>query len=152
MLTIYIKGQTLPEGLDVRGDTELEFARIQVKDTEYTRKAIKEIEKGEYYNEVVFTDRFKGNLYYSEMSTGCKAAIVVGTNPNIVLDLRECGLNAIDFIVANCRDGNILILPPDNPIGLHREPEGYVDSDIDVCIDGERFFNSKDLNEYLLAE
>lgn len=149
MLTIYIKGQTLPEGLDIREDAELEFARIRVTDTEYNRKAIKEIEEGEYYSDDRFIDRFDRPLFLNNLSTGCKAALVVGNNPDIVLDLKECGLNAIDFIVANCNTGNILIKYPTNNIGLVKSKTGYSDTSIDVIFDDGKFTNTRDLNHYI---
>lgn len=141
-LTIYIKGENDSNSqLPVARDVELQFLKTRLKKDDYTVKALKEIEQATYNDEYSFIDRFGFKLYSKNMSTGCKAVLCVHEFPTTVIDTIECGLNAINFIIANCTDGAILINPGSMLF--------YVDTSIDVIIDGRRFTDCDSLSEYI---
>lgn len=141
-LTIYIKGENDSDiKLPIARDVELQFLKTRLKKDEYTVKALKEIEQAAYNDEHSFIDRFGFKLYSKNMSTGCKAALCVHEFPDMVIDTIECGLNAINFIIANCTTGAILISSESTLF--------YVDTPIDVIIDSRRFTDCDNLSEYL---
>lgn len=146
MLRIYFREDNEIENpeLIVR-DVEKMFEMVHMKGEEKQKKMIQLIEHGSYNDENSFIDRFGYKLYYSELSTGCKAALVVLAFPDKIIDLRECGLNARDIIVSICDEGNILI--SDSGITFC----DYADS-IKVRVDDYLFNNIERLNIYVNEE
>lgn len=141
-LTIYIKGEN--DGniqLPIARDVELQFLKTRLKKDHYTVKALKEIEQATYNDEHSFIDRFGFKLYNKNMSTGCKAALCVHEFLSTVINTAECGTNVLEFIIANCADGYIL---------MSREAMiFYVDGQIDVIIDDKHFSDCDSLLEYI---
>ena len=91
-------------------DIDKIFQELEYKDTPLVRQFIEEIEHGKYYDTSDFIDRFDRHLSISDMSTGCKAAIILALGYRKPLDLTECGKNARDSIVQNCTSGHILLV------------------------------------------
>ena len=149
MLNLFFKGENneRAKGLPLVEDVELELLSTNISDTKITRDLIKKIEQGEYLDNNSFIDRFGFKLYINNMSTGCKAALIVSANPNKLIDLRECGWNARDEIIKNCKEGNILIKHSDITFALTAEEE----NSIDVRLDDYRFTNINSLNRYIEA-
>lgn len=141
-LTLYIKGENDGDiQLPVARDVELQFLKTRLKKDDYTVKALKEIEQATYNDEHSFIDRFGFKLYSKNISTGCKAALCVHEFPTTVVNTIECGTNALEFIIANCTDGYIL---------MSRESTlFYVDGQIDVTIDNKHFSDCDSLSEYI---
>lgn len=141
-LTIYIKGENDSNiQLPIARDVELQFLKTRPKKDDYTVKALKEIEQATYNDEYSFIDRFGFKLYLKNMSTGCKAALCVHEFPDTVINTAECGTNVLEFIVANCTDGYIL---------MSREAMVfYVDGQIDIIIDDKHFSDCDSLSEYI---
>lgn len=141
-LTLYIKGENDGDiQLPVARDIELQFLKTRLKKDDYTVKALKEIEQATYNDEHSFIDRFGFKLYSKNISTGCKAALCVHEFPTIIINTVECGTNALEFIIANCTDGYIL---------MSRESTlFYVDGQIDVTIDDKHFSDYDSLSEYI---
>lgn len=141
-LTIYIKGEN--DGniqYPIAHDIEIQFLKTRLKNDDYTVKALKDIEQATYNDEYSFIDRFGFKLYSKNMSTGCKGALCVHAFPTTVINTVECGTNALEFIVANCTDGYVL---------MSREAMiFYVDGQIDVIIDDKHFSNCDNLLEYI---
>lgn len=108
MLNIYVYGEE-PQDLEIERDIERIFAMTKLKGTEKERLAIQLIDKGQWKDADTFIDRFGVRLYTSELSTGCKAILSVLNNPDIGMDLKECGLNARDAVLSLCDAGNVLI-------------------------------------------
>lgn len=90
-------------------DIDAEFSRLLINPDETLNKIIKSVDGGTLLDSNVFSDRFGNRLYLSELSTGCKAAICVYCNPDKIIDLQECGLNARDAVFNYCENGNILL-------------------------------------------
>lgn len=108
MLNVYVYGEE-PQKLEIEHDVERIFAMTKLKGTEKERLAIQLIDKGQWKDADTFIDRFGVRLYTSELSTGCKAILSVLNNPDIGMDLKECGLNARDAVLSLCDAGNVLI-------------------------------------------
>lgn len=141
-LTIYVRGEDDSSiQLPIVHDVERQFHKTRLYKNEYNIKALKEIEKATYNDEFSFIDRFGFKLYTNNMSTGCKAAVCVHEFPNIAIDTIECGLNALNFIIANCANGVILVSPESMLFSI--------DTPIDVIIDNRKFIDCVSLNEYL---
>ncbi len=141
-LTIYVRGEDDSNiQLPIAHDVEMQFHKTRLYKNEYNIKALKEIEKATYNDEFSFIDRFGFKLYTKNMSTGCKAAVCVHEFPSMVIDTIECGLNALNFIIANCTNGVILVSPESTLFS--------VDTPIDVIIDNKKFIDCISLNEYL---
>lgn len=151
MLTITLKIEE--NGYDeykVLTNLEYEFTKLTLEDSELNRKLIREIEQGEYLDSSRFLDRFGTALYYSEMSTGCKGALVVVNNPEVQYDISECGWNARDAIIRHCRDGRILMPYPYLAVAFdEKNPKSM---ECDVFMDGFRFTDIVRLNYYLTDE
>lgn len=90
-------------------DIDAAFSQIIVNVDENTKRMVKAIDQGELIDSNRFIDRFGVNLYLSELSTGCKAAICTYFHPEAIVDLQECGLNARDAIFNYCENGKILL-------------------------------------------
>ena len=71
---------------------------ILVRRTFQRKKVLTEIEKGEYKDERVFTDRFGNHLYYTEMSAGSKALFELEGLPDKVINGAEMGFNALRLV------------------------------------------------------
>lgn len=125
-------------------DVEEAFASIRLVDDETTRKLLKEIEQSEFYNESRVTDRFGAQIYTSELSTGCKAALCVHYLQDKVIDLKECGTNARDSIIANCKAGYVIFY--DSCFGIASKGHEEV---IDVILKGKRFRRLSELNDFM---
>lgn len=142
MLTLYddelVDRSTLK---DVVTDVKELFLLSVIKDTETVRKVIREIDQGEYLNEKSFKDRFGMTVYISELSDGCKAAICVCLYPDKIIDTVECGMNARDSIIRNCKEGNIIFYKEDYTISGEAE--------IDVSLQGKHFTSVSALNDFI---
>lgn len=147
MLRIFIDEVPEDVKLEIVNNVEEQFAKITLHGTDLDRKLIEEIEQGKYSNTERFIDRFGVALYYSEMSTGCKAALCVVNSPDKIIDLVECGTNARDEIIRYCKEGNILLHDMEITINNYNKPD-----DIDVCIDNYNITSIDRLNQYIFSE
>jgi hypothetical protein len=128
-------------------DIEAQFSEIQLVDTVLNRTILREIEQAEYCDEYSFIDRFGYKLRKDNLSTGCKAALIVANRPDIKIDTQECGYNAIGVIVTRCKKGNIILM--DTGLTIPYDTDDESQRDIDVELDGYRFTDIDRLNEYL---
>ena len=129
-------------------DVELEIVKIKLQGTKLERKFIEVIEQGEYLDPLSFIDRYKYKLTKDDLSTGCKAALVVANRPNTPVSLIECGYNAVSAIVQYCRDGEVYTYVPEIPY-ICFETLDMKSITIDVELDGKRFYSIVDLNNYI---
>lgn len=148
MLNIYFKGENneLINKIGVIDDVESEVYVKGIPNNDIAKKLIQKIEKGKYLDNNSFIDRFGYKLYLDSMSTGCKAAMVVVANKDKIVDLKECGWNARDEIIKNCKDGNILIEDNGISYGFSSKEKDML---IDVKLDKYRFKNICSLNWYV---
>ncbi len=153
MLGLYLREDDTPNGFEVITDVERAFLRVKLTGSFLERLFIKNIEQGEYKDSLSFIDRFGDKLDRSCLSTGCKAAIVVTHNPTKLVDLRECGMNAINSIVSNCTEGNILThYDGINMLGSEDLGGWNTNDKIDVMFNGVHFTSARNLQEYMETE
>lgn len=130
-------------------DSEVAFRLITLRGTNLERTLISEIEQGSYVDSAFFIDRFGYKLPISELSTGCKTALVVANSPDRVVDLAECGNNARDAIIRNVKNGRILLSY--NGVDIFYSGDG--DVEVDLCAeDVYRFTSLWRFNYYLNHE
>lgn len=143
MLNIYVRDrmEDVPKSIEYIHDVELGFNKIRLQDTDLNRKLLKNIEQAEYCDIQSFIDRFGYKLYTKYMSTGCKAALCVANMPDKLINVAECGLNAISSIIHNCTEGNILVSDDMVMFKGRNIP-------IQACLDGKIFTNIDDLAYY----
>ena len=90
-------------------DIDAAFSKLILEADDNMNNLVKSIDGGTLIDSYTFFDRFGVKLYVSELSTGCKAAICVYCNPDKIVDLQECGLNARDAIFNYCENGMVLL-------------------------------------------
>ena len=133
-----------PHTLPIIKNVEFEFSMNNYSFDKTDQDLIKTIEQGELVGNEMFRDRFGYCLHLDNMSTGSKAAIITNHNPDRLVDLRECGINAKSAILSFCRRGNILIEYPE--AGLLDYTNGL---NIDVFLENHRFTSMDDLMYYI---
>ena len=147
MLNLYIKDfLNPPEGLPYIHDVEGGFIEIEINKVPKLADALLAIEQATPCNEDVFTDRFGVGLYYKYLSTGCKAALCVAAFPDKLINVEECGFNALDAIIHLYTEGNILL------VSFNRGITSYPSNIINVKCNGFVFTNADALNQYLLYD
>lgn len=149
MLTILFKDEEkkIDQNLKIIRDVEEAFKKTKLTGTKKEKALIELIDEGKYENSFSFIDRFGFKLYISELSTGCKCALVVQNNPDAVVDIRECGFNARNAIISVCRQGTILI---ENDGVSYNLLDGT--HDIEVRVDNYVFSDIDRLNTYINDE
>lgn len=140
MLNLVMDGVDVPSK-PVIHNVEYEFARVKLEHTPKVDRLLEEIEQGTWADESGFIDRFGYKLYWSELSTGCKAALLVDQCKDKCIDLAECGDNAIESILKHCRDGEVL--------SRVITWEFNTDGECDVVCHGKRFISMQALSDYL---
>jgi hypothetical protein len=74
---------------------------------ERAKDIIKKIDSSEMISQYVIGSRFDGTrLNIDRLSTGCKTALNVLYNPDIVFDISECGENALE-VIYSLSDGKV---------------------------------------------
>ncbi len=126
----------------VEHDIEKLFFSTTIENNEATRKLLKQIENAEYISSSKYKDRFGIILSINDLSTGTKAALCVLYHPDKIIDLVECGNNAIDAIIENCKDG--YILDSEHTAAYYSAGTG-----ISVEFDGKTFTSVDSLNDYI---
>lgn len=89
-------------------DVNAIFSQAVIPDNEYTRGAVEEIDGGQLLPGATgFISKYGQQLPLSELSTGCKAAILVPLVDG-TLNMAEAGCNALQYVIAHCTDVDIL--------------------------------------------
>jgi hypothetical protein len=143
MLYIYRNGIDKIDEDKLVHDVELEFDKIGIVDSLEVRQHLEDIEHAKYNDINSFIDRFGFKLYSEYLSTGCKAAILVSSLPDKIIDTIECGPNAIVSIVMNCRKGSILVKGLDLYSGFGDNPNA------EIYCDGKTFHGMIEFNRYI---
>lgn len=146
MLKVYLEEESIDKEKELIMDVEQGFKKLKLKGTPLDKKIIDKIDKAKWNDNHSFIDRYGFKLYMSELSTGCKAALLVSNRTDAVVNLRECGLNALDIIISLCKKGNVLVA--DNGITF----EDLFGCPIHVRLDQYEFTTIDRLNEYIQDE
>lgn len=136
--------------MDVESTFESEISGID--DNEYNRKALYYIDKCKYLSEDRVVCPFGYAIGISDLSTGCKAAILAGyENYAGYIDLSECGINVRDFIIKNATNANLII--DFGGLNVSYDSDSVTNkcrnTSINVCINGTIVHSVEELNEYL---
>lgn len=108
MLYIYDDKDDLPKDKKFIHDVEAWFS-MPTETNQYIDAILHDIEKGRYYDAVTYVDRFGVNLYCNFMSTGAKAAVLVASQQDCVIDCIEVGYNVLECLIVNKIPGNIFV-------------------------------------------
>lgn len=139
MLNIYVGKDNLPRDKQFIFDVESIFPGVTITGTNVQRYVISDIEKGEYVDNKRFKDRFGGLLYYTDMSTGSKAIMVVDFFKDYIINCDECGENALG-LMSLLDAGNVFLSR--RSIGLP-----WI-RDCEVCYNGKCFPRISLLNDW----
>lgn len=146
LLKLYDSDNFIPDKhQNVITDVEEAFKSIRLRKDEITCNLLKYIEKAEYFDDSRVVDRFGTCIYTSEISTGCKAALCLHYLKDCIIDLRECGINARDYIVLLCNEGSAIFYFADLTVNQLLLP----DKKISVSMDDKIFDDVVELNMYL---
>ncbi len=104
MLKFYLTKEQVPVGKKVLMDVEHEFGKAQIPFNEYSKSAVKEIDRGRLLSGILYESEYGPEVFVSFLSTGCKAALLAPIVTG-VLNLSEAGVNALCFILGNVQDG-----------------------------------------------
>ena len=126
-------------------DAEREFAFRGLTVTDTSKRLIQKIEKAVLYDDGTIIDRFEYRIYSSDLSTGCKTALLVNEGYPPV-SLEGCGYNAIDDIINYC-SGEVVVKTP-------RDDFSELDTgNLPVfCVKGIKIKGVENLNRYLDGE
>ena len=127
-------------------DINKEFHKLIIDDRPVVHKILNKLEQGKYHSPYDFYDRFGCLLDISCLSSGAKAAFVTLFNPEMEINLAECGYNAIGMILNFLRDGHVVV---HSDICLASVYYDESDRACDVALDGYRFTDIARLNEYI---
>lgn len=92
-------------------DPEAYFVKIKISCDDTDKRLVSIIDEGVLVDSSRFLDRFGVTLYTSQLSTGCKAGLLVN-NSDAIIDLRECGMNALSAILSLCKNGRVAMPMP----------------------------------------
>lgn len=148
MLNLFIKDisdMSFIESLPFITDVNKEFDKLGLSGSTDEELFLNRLEHGKSIpgDSYAYIDRFGFKLSASDMSTGCKAAICVLRSTSKIIDLTECGLNAVGMILSWCREGNIYI--PGYAVTF---PD-YSESLVSIRLNNYIFSTLSRLNDYL---
>lgn len=124
-------------------DVEGFFFTHKMKYSEIVKKAVQQIEQGQFLDLHQYQDRFGIRRSTFELSTGCKSIFCIESYPDFIINLMECGINARDFIIANCNQGSVFM--PESGITF-----SYAyGKQTDILLEGYHFKTIKELNKYI---
>ena len=106
---IYVKGIDAPPVYEP--DIEKCFSMLTLTGDDVEKKFLYDIDGASFYDDTLFfiKDRYDCKISVWNLSTGCKAALVVYHNPDKAFNCVEAGDNAIAAILKYCEYGNIII-------------------------------------------
>lgn len=153
MLHLRIKAFENPELLQHRYKIKQEqnidalFMKLKIKVTNEAKQLVADIDHGKLIDSYSFIDRFGNQHNLNDLSTGCKAALLVCFGNNEI-DFTSSGQNAIEATIRNVKHGKMVIPTP----GSDMEYDIDNPEQIDVEIDGYRFGTIPRLNDYIQEE
>lgn len=150
MLRMYVYGDhetardVVPSNMEIVTDVEAEFGAMGFEMTDTAKKIVKDVDEGELLSTEIFNDRLGRGLFTDCLSTGSKAGLLVSSCDKVI-DLIECGINAISSIFIHCQSGNVALR---NPM---QDLIGDSDTPVDIIIADDKevhLTTIKEVNEY----
>lgn len=108
MITVYKKKEDIPKNCKLVELNDIYFNRhTSQKLDPQAKKIITEIDGATLCEKYKIVSKFqKEVLNIDRLSTGCKTALNIYYNPEIVFSIKECGDNAID-VIYDLQEGRI---------------------------------------------
>ena len=108
MITVYKKKEDIPKNSKLVELNDIYFNRnTSQKLDSQAKKIINEIDGAALCEKYKIVSKFqKEVLNIDRLSTGCKTALNIYYNPEIVFSIKECGDNAID-VIYDLQEGRI---------------------------------------------
>lgn len=136
MLYLYHKTDTLPD-LEVIEDP-IEWYDRHGPDLESdTQLLFRLIEKGELKTKTFYIDRFGYKVSAYDVSAGFKSAFTVLRNPDKLVYCFEMGTNAVDALIAVCKNGYAVVITS----YINMNNLGYA---VDVMFEGNYYTSLED--------
>lgn len=112
MITIY-KKNAIPKNMKYINYNDIYFNKYTASLLdERAAGIIKTIDHSDMLSKYMISSRFNGTaLNIDKLSTGCKTALNIMYNPDIVFDICECGDNALD-VIYSLSDGSVFCSYP----------------------------------------
>lgn len=152
MLNLYFRDfdyDKLKSNKSVVWDVEKEFGKIRdLKETEDVMNIISYVDSAVYLGNGKIRTMFGGELFISELSTGCKAVLLAALMPDKIISFLEAGDNARDAAFKFVKNGNIIV----NYTASSVDYCDSSDSNIDVKYRDLVFSRLKRLSIYLSEE
>ena len=146
-LNIYFDGQNTLPHLPIERDVESLFMTVHLDGCAYDQAILREVEKGQYVDDLQFIDRFGRTLPRACLSTGTKGALAVYHRTDVLVWGGELNCEAMTEIAKNCTRG-ALLLP-----AMNYYIEGKLDDvEIDVICWGRHYTSLDEFCEYMMEE
>ena len=146
-LQIYFEGMDVLPDMPIERDVEAIFTKIRLDGCEYDKAILKEVEKGQYVDNLHFIDRFGITLYRNCLSTGTKTALALYHLPDTLIWGVETSHDALAEIVKHCTRG-MLLLPASNYYVACK----IEDCKINVVCKGRHYTSMHEFAEYLMED
>jgi len=134
--------EIVPEGLEFVRNPVPYFSKVIISADATDKALVETIDEGVLVDSTKFLDRFGVMLYTRQLSTGCKVALLVN-NTDAVIDLRECGPNAVSAILSLCKSGSVALPCPG--IDLTDYTRGET---VDIVIDNKHFHSIHEVSAH----
>jgi len=107
-LKVYHKRGDVPVKIVDSNDMYFDVFTL-LRDTEFTKEVLQDIDKAGYYNPEGFIGRTYADMWISRecLSTGAKTLLNIDAHPDVCFNVVECGLNALRKLF-KLTDGYIL--------------------------------------------
>lgn len=142
-LNIYSNHSKVQNSFEFIHDVEAKFEYVMLDDSDGIRQLLKNIEGAEYCNPVSYLDKGGFKRPKTNLSIGCKVAILAYKLNNSIIDMVECSQLDRANVINHCTSGNVLDV---------RRKKPYIElgtGDINVVYDGVQFDKVAVLNSYI---
>ena len=146
-LQIYFEGMDALPDMPIERDVEAIFTTVRLDGSEYDKAILKEVEKGQYVDNLHFIDRFGITLPRDCLSTGTKAALALYHMPDVMVWGVEISHDALAEIVKHCTQGALLL-----PASNYYVECKIDDVEIDVVCKGRNYTSMHEFAEYMMED
>lgn len=147
MLIIYHDSSIFKNNENCILDVDAGFTEFGIPDTDYARKVLYEIDHAEYRSKSSFVDRYGLALPWWALSTSSKALLLIGMCKDKIVNCSEMGTNCGELLLENT-SGSVFLYPRQ----LLKMGFGADEIEIDVLLNGRRFYSNLDLQLYIEEE
>lgn len=139
---MFIGEDSLPKGKKLWFYPEDALIGLDLEDNEFNRCVISTIDRGTYFSNAYFIDRFGGKSSLELLSASSQILLEAANMKDCIINISELGNNGYDFLFG-LKEGNVFL----------RHPRIYYScsiQDIDILVNGEyRFMTLQGINEFM---